>query len=294
MNIYGFMIVKDEADIVGQTLESLQKYGNFTKIFVFDNGSSDDTLQVLQRFANDHIIVNPIHDAFSDNLKYENVYKHQSIFKNGDWFAILDADEVYQESLLPLVQAAEREQANYIESRSAQFYFTEAESNYDFDPVLPAVQQRSYYLLNYGEPRVFKYIQGTTLTADQVKKRGHPLVCCSQQLLMHHFQFRSSRQTQRRLDIRLANNAHSNNWGHITSANWKDYMVPARHLHRFDGTIKPGLPAGANLFKIRDNAAYTMANLNWLRRHKHLTDKQLQFFSATLFQRLLGKLWPSS
>ena len=39
MNIYGFMIVKDEADIVAQTLESLQKYGGFTKFFVFDNGS---------------------------------------------------------------------------------------------------------------------------------------------------------------------------------------------------------------------------------------------------------------
>ncbi len=291
MNIYGFMIVKDEADIVGQTLESLQKYGGFTKIFVFDNGSTDDTLQVVQRFASDNIVVNTLRDAFSDNLKYENVYRHKSLFNIGDWFAILDADEIYQEPLMPLVQAAERERANYIESRSAQFYFTEHESNYGFDPAVPAVQQRSFYLLNYGEPRVFKYIQDITLTADQVKKREQPLVSCSQQLLIHHFQFRSARQTQRRLDIRLANNAHSKNWGHITSANWKDYVVPARHLHHFDGVVQPGLPAGANLFKIRDNAAYTMANLNWLRRHKHLNDKQLQFFSATLLQRLLGKLW---
>ena len=291
MNIYGFMIVKDEADIVAQTLESLQKYGGFTKIFVFDNGSTDGTLQVVQRFANGNIEVNPLHNAFSDNLKYENVYRHQSLFKNGDWFAILDADELYQEPLAPLIQIAEREQANYIESRSAQFYFTEQEVNYDFDPALPAVQQRSFYLLNYGEPRVFKYLEGTTLTADQVKKKEQPLVCCSQQLLIHHFQFRSARQTQRRLDIRLANNAHSKNWGHITSANWKDYVVPARHLHQFDGAVQTGLPAGANLFKIRDNAAYTMANLNWLRRHQHLTHQQLQFFSATLFQRLLGKLW---
>lgn len=290
MNIYGFMIVKDEADIVGQTLASLQKYGSFTKIFVFDNGSSDDTLQIAQRFSSERIIVDTIANSFSDNLKYENVYKHSSFLKNGDWFAILDADEIYQEPLLPLVEMAELEKANYIESRSAQFYFTELESSYEFDPVVPAVQQRSHYLLNYGEPRIFKYMDDMKLTADQVKRRDQPLVLCSRQLLIHHFQFRSAKQTQRRLDIRLANDKQSKNWGHITSSNWRDYIVPARHLHHFDGTLKFGLPQGSNLFKIKDNPAYTMANLNWLRRHHHLTEEQMQFFSASLFQRLIGKL----
>lgn len=291
MSIYGFMIVKDEADILSQTLASLQKYGDFDKIFVFDNGSSDDTLRIAQCYASDKIIVDVIATAFSDNLKYELVYKHASFFKDGDWFAILDADEIYQEPLLPLIKIAESEAANYIESRSAQFYFTELESSYDFDPAVPAVQQRPYYLLNYGEPRIFKYIKGMILTADQVKKRDQSLVLCSRQLLIYHFQFRSATQTQRRLDIRLANNTHSRNWGHIISSNWRDYIVPARHLHRFDGTLHLGLPVDSNLFKIRDNAAYTMANLNWLRRHNHLTEKQVQFFSASIFQRLIGKIF---
>jgi hypothetical protein len=156
---------------------------------------------------------------------------------------------------------------------------------------VPAEQQHPYYLLNYGEPRIFRYSHKAILTSERVKKRDAMLVQCSQQLLIYHFQFRSSKQIQRRLDIRLKNNAHSNNWGHIISANWRDYIVPARHLHRFDGQITNGLPLGSNLYKIRDNAAYTMANLNWLRKYNYLNADQLTFFDANRIQRLVRKLW---
>lgn len=291
MNIYGFMIVKDEEDIICQTLESLSKYGGFSKIFIFDNRSTDGTRKLAQHFKSDKIIVLDINQNFSDNLKYENVYHHANIFNDGDWFAILDADEVYQESLPPLIDAAELEHANYIESRSAQFYFTESDSSYDFDPSVPASQQRPFYLLNYGEPRVFRYSNQFILTADLVKRKDQVLIGCSKQLLIHHIQFRSSQQTQHRLDVRLANHVHSKNWGHINSMKWQDYIVPSRHLHRYDGVIKTGLPHHANLYKIRDNTAYTMANLNWLRKFNYLTEDQLAFFAASRLQRLVRKLW---
>lgn len=291
MTIFGFMIVKDEADILAQTLESLVYFGGFQKIFVFDNGSTDATFQVAQLYDGDLIEVATLDELFSDNLKFENVYRHKNLFKEGDWFAILDADEIYQEPLLPLIQLAEYENANFIESRSAQFYFTEQELNYDFDPAIPAVQQHPYYLLNYGEPRIFRYSKEMVLNSEDVKKRHSSLVSCSRQLLIHHYQFRSARQTQRRLDIRMANNAYSNNWGHINSASWRDYIVPARYLHKFDGKIKTGLPLNANLYTIRDNAAYTMANLNWLKRHHYLNANQLSFFGATRLQRLIRRLW---
>lgn len=291
MNIYGFMIVKDEADILAQTLDSLITFGSFKKIYVFDNGSSDNTLQIAQQYASDRVEVGLLEEPFSDNLKFENVYRYMHFLKNGDWFAILDADEVYQESLLTIVQVAELENSNYIESRSAQFYFTELELNYEFDPSVPAIKQRPYYLLNYGEPRIFRYSDNSRLTSELVKKRDSMLIKCSRQLLIHHFQFRSAKQTQRRLDIRLANNVHSKNWGHISSPKWQDYIVSAKHLHRFEGVIKNGLPENANIYKIKDNAAYTMANLNWLKKYHHLTENQLDFFKATRLKRLVRKIW---
>jgi glycosyltransferase involved in cell wall biosynthesis len=291
MNIFGFMIVKDEVDILAQTIESLKTFGCFKKIFIFDNGSSDGTLELARTYESNLIEVSQLDEPFSDNLKFENVYRHTHLLSEGDWFAILDADEIYQEPLLPIIKAADIEAANYIESRSAQFYFTELDLNYEFNPNILAYEQHPYYLLNYGEPRIFRYSEKSKLTSQGVKKRDLMLTKCSRQLLIHHFQFRSSEQTQRRINIRMANNSHSNNWGHINSANWQDYIVPARYLHKYDGNVINGLPDNANLYKIRNNTAYTMANLNWLKRHNYLTVEQLRFFDASRLQRLVRKLW---
>jgi len=291
MNIYGFMLVKNEADIIGQTLESLIRFGGFTHIFVFDNGSTDETAQIAQRYASATLSVSALPTAFSDNLKFETVYRHRHLMQEGDWFAILDADEVYAEPLLPILTMAEGEGANFVECKSAQFYLTDADASYTFDPAKPAIEQRCHYLVNYGEPRVFRYAPDTTLTADAVKQRVGGLKSASQQFLIHHFQFRSDQQTQKRIDIRRQNNQHSHNWGHINSDQWRDYLVPHHHLHRYDGEIRYGLPPGANLYKIKDNAAYTMANLKWLRRHGHLNPAQLGFMSAGLLKRIIRKVW---
>lgn len=289
MNIYGFMIVKDEADILAQTIQSLLRFGGFRKIFIYDNHSSDGTLDVARRFASDQVIVDSLNDEFSDQLKYDNVYRHQHLFNDGDWFAILDADEIYQEFLAPLIQKAAVNSHNCIEARSAQFYFTEQEDNQHFEPEIPAEQQRRHYLLNYGEPRIFLYEKGHRWAADKVKQREAHLSIAPERLLIHHFQFRSAQQTQRRIEVRIQNNKHSNNWGHINSDQWKNYVIPAKYLHRYDGCIREGLPENANLYKIRNNPAYTMANLKWLRKTHALTPEQLTFFDAGRLKRLLRK-----
>lgn len=291
MNIFGFMIVKDEGDILEQTLQSLLKFGSFTKLFIYDNGSTDNTFSIAKKYASNILIPSELHATFSDNLKYTMVYENESIFSDGDWFAILDADELYQEPQRPIIEAAAQNNYNCIEHNTVQFYFSEQEDNYDFDPSKSAILQRPHYLLNYGEPRIFQYKKGVRLSADLVKKRTPQLAIAPQKLTVYHFQFRSIKQLQKRIKIRSLNNKESNNWGHINSDNWKNYIVPKKHLHRYSGTIEEGLPKGANLFKIRDNAAYTMANLNWLKKNHMLTPEQLSFFSANRWQRIIKKLW---
>lgn len=289
MNIYGFMIVKDEADILAQTIQSLLKFGGFSKIFIFDNHSSDGTLDIARRFSSDQVIVDSLGETFSDQLKYDNIYRHEHLFNDGDWFAILDADEIYQEPLEPLIHKASEKGHNCIEAKSAQFYFTEKEDNQRFDPDIPAEQQRHHYLLNYGEPRVFRHEKRHQWAADRVKQREAGMSIAPERLLIHHFQFRSAQQTQRRIEVRMQNNRHSNNWGHIHSDHWQNYLVPAKYLHRYDGQIREGLPENANLYKIRNNPAYTMANLNWLRKTHALTPEQVTFFGASRLQRLVRK-----
>lgn len=285
------MIVKDEADILGQTIESLLRYGGFSKIFIFDNNSKDDTFEVAQRFASDRLSVSKLDETYSDDLKYEMVYRHSEIFSHSDWFAILDGDEIYTESQTQVIEFATTHNFNCIEHNTAQFYFTEKDISLDFDRSKPAAEQRPYYLLNYGEPRIFKFSEGLRLNTTQVKGRSPLLKISPRKLLVYHFQYRSAQQLEKRLRNRIENNKSSNNWGHVRSSRLDDYIVPAKHLHRFNGTITAGLPKNSNLYKIRDNAAYTMANLNWLKKNDALTKEQLTFFLATKWQRLLRKIW---
>jgi len=126
MNLYGLLIAKDEADIIEQTLLSLREFGGFKKIFFYDNGSSDDTAKIAKKFNDIIPKVYTLSDAFSDNLKYKLLYQHANEFQSGDWFAILDADELFTEKTLDKITIAENNNSNCIEykiRKGAGLYF---------------------------------------------------------------------------------------------------------------------------------------------------------------------------
>jgi glycosyltransferase involved in cell wall biosynthesis len=290
MKIFGFLLVKNEEDIVAQTLASLVKYGDFDKIFVFDNLSTDQTLNIAQQFESNTIIVDSVGTEFSDQLKFDLINSKKEIFKPGDWITTLDADELYFLPLPDFIEKAEMEGANCIEHNTVQFYMTDTDATYEFDPLQPATDQRKYYLLNYGELRIFKYTHDLELTADSTKGRYQYFKPASRNYPVLHFQYRSRHQIKRRAALRIENNIYSNNWGHVNSINWKDYFVPSRHLHLYhEGYIQTGLPINTNLYKVRNNPAYTMANLIWMRRRGHLTRDQDDFFNTNRLLRIVKK-----
>lgn len=285
------MIVKNEDDILAQTIESLLNYGGFTNIFIFDNMSEDNTLAVAKQYESEIVKVSQLNEPFSDNLKYEKIYRYSSLFNEGDWFAILDADEIYAEPLYPVCERASQEGANLIETKSAQFYFTDKDKSYDFDSSQPAYKQRPYYLVNYGEPRVFRYTKSVTLSADYVKSKPNELIPAKHLFQIFHFQFRSSKQMQKRIQVRIENNKHSGNWGHVKNTDWREYIIKSTYLNKYSGTIELGLPEHASLYKIPDNAAYTMANILWLERHGFLSVKQQDFLQASRLKRIFKRLF---
>lgn len=291
MNLYGILIAKDEGDIIEQTLLSLRQFGGFKKIFFYDNGSSDNTAKIAKKFNDIVASVSTVSQTYSDTLKYQLLYQHAAEYQTGDWLAILDADELYAEHALDKIVAAERVGANYIESKSSQFYFTELDDCQHFFPHIPIIEQRQHYLVNYGEPRIFKFSPDIELTELKVKSRFAWLKPGPEKLLVNHFQYRSAQQVQHRINVRLANHSASNNWGHIKNPRWQDYLVKAAWLHRFNGEHQFGLPANANLYKIPNNCAYTGTSLRWMATNKYLTDDQKAFFTASRLERLWRKFF---
>lgn len=291
MSIYGFLIAKNEDDIIDQTILSLKRYGGFKKIFLADNTSTDQTFNIMQKHKSLDIEVISVSNEFSDQLKFDLINSKKDLFKKGDWITTLDADELYFKPLSESIQIAENEGANCIEHNTVQFYLTSKEKSYDFDVDRPAIDQRQHYLVNYGELRAFKYDGCNNLTAASTKGRFDFFKPSTCNYPVHHFQYRSKHQIEQRNLLRINNNRHSNNWGHVTNVNWLTYLIPAEYLHFYDGSIKFGLPADANLYKIPDNPAYTMASLNWMKKRGYLTTEQNEFFNASRLKRIYKKLF---
>jgi len=291
MNIYGILIAKDEGDIIEQTLLSLREYGGFKKIFFYDNGSEDNTAKIAKKFNDIIPNVHDLNQAYSDDLKYKLLYDHEGDFKSGDWMVVLDADELLIEPIANKVAIAESNNSNCIQYSDAQFYFTELDDFLEFKPNVPAIEQRKHYLINYGEPRIFKYDPNIKLNKKRVKCNDPWLKSSPDNLLVNHFQFRCAQQTQHRIDVRLANNQSSNNWGHIKQKHWQDYLVQSQWLHQFNGTHIYGLPKSSNLYKIPDNPAYTSASLKWMASSHYLTEEQMAFFDASRLKKIVKKFF---
>lgn len=290
MKLYGILVAKNEGDIIEQALLSLKKFGGFEKIFFYDNGSSDDTLAIARKFNDFVTCIDVSTTPYSDTLKYELLYSQSHSYVNGDWIAILDADELYAESLMQKIEFAEQHGANCIEEKCAQFYLTEKDDASVFDPTTEAIMQRKHYLINYGEPRIFKYNDALKLNETLVKTRNQILVPSAEKLLINHFQYRSSSQLSTRIKVRQANNLSSGNWGHVDRARWEDYVIKSKYLHEFCGEFKYGIPVDANLYKMENNIAYTRSNLRWLSKNKYFRQAEEDFLKAGKFKRILNKL----
>lgn len=292
MKIFGFLIARNEGDIIGQVLQRLLELGCYERIYFFDNDSTDDTAAVARTLANEVLQVNICSRPFSDSLKYQLIDEHRAEFTEGDWIHVLDADEILIDNPRSLAGLAAQEGSNAVEHGYVQFYMQEGSANVRFHAGVPAAEQLTHYLLNWGEPRFFRFSPDYLLNESFVKQRDPRLLISSRLLHIQHFQFRSAEQVQRRIEVRLANNRHSGNWGHVKAARWQDYCVPTRFLHKFDGQIRRGLPEGVDLFTAPNNAAYTAASLNWMRRHGHLAAEHERYFTAGALERRLRSLHP--
>jgi len=261
MRLFGLLLVKNEADIIEELLSFLREIDVYDRIFFFDLGSDDDTFQKALQFA--ALLHNPqvLDRPYSERLRMEMLVDHAHLYRAGDWVAVIDADEFYVDDPWALIAEAEREPgADSIHTFQAQFYLTDgdvAAASVE-DPREPIRQRRRHYLVNWSEPRFFKYRPGQTrsLTWDRP---------CSRRLLNRHYQFRTPNQIQTRVRTRMDNLHHRlserrpdySPWMHLHSTDWNDYVVPHELLHYDDGgPLRWGLPDGVT------NDAYRLPPFN--------------------------------
>lgn len=90
MNVSVVMIVKNGARTIRRTLESLKV---FDDVVVYDNGSTDETLQIARKYPNVHLIEGTFDGFGTTKNRAASFAKH-------DWILIIDSDEVVDAELL--------------------------------------------------------------------------------------------------------------------------------------------------------------------------------------------------
>lgn len=134
MRIVAHMMIFNEADIIRETLEEIDRWGGIEAIVVLDGGSTDGTIDVVRNFrdgstnAEVALYVRPDpEDRFADHRRMELLNLTREY--EPDWIISLDADEIYHTSPVDAIVAAEEEGkgANVIWCDVPQFWITLAD-----------------------------------------------------------------------------------------------------------------------------------------------------------------------
>jgi glycosyltransferase involved in cell wall biosynthesis len=235
MRLYATCLVKNEDDIIAQTLTHATRYCD--KIFVLDNGSTDRTWQIVQSLActNPRIIaLGQAFEPFRNVLRARAYNTVHTELDDQDWWLILDSDEFLAEDPKPLLIQATKDGANVIFTWQIQFYFTDV----DYRAWLagldcrdrPIFDRRRHYLINWQERRLFRNQPSLEWTAagwnpDRLRRVWR------RRILNRHYQFRDPIQIEQRLRLRLKT---IEGFRHVKAAgsdDWRTVMRNSRNLN---------------------------------------------------------------
>lgn len=235
MRIFGLCLVKNEADILRTSLTAALAWCD--RIFVFDNGSTDGTWEIVQDLARADSRVVPFKQdpkPFDDALRAEIFQAYRGEAKAGDWWCRLDSDEFYVDDPKAFLAAVPRSH-HVVWGLWLQYFLT----NEDLARFSPADEQTPpeitperfprYYQAKGGEARFFRHRDGLVWNGGAWP--AHLGLIEPRRIRVKHFQYRSPAQIQRRLDTRRAAAAAGwQHFGHSTQESWRDKVADAAKL----------------------------------------------------------------
>lgn len=204
MKIHGLCVAKNEADIIEQTLRAAAEWCDW--IYVLDNGSTDDTWEKVQALSSALPCVVPFkQDArpFDDGIRGEILRHYLPRARRGDWWCILDADEIYVDNPRVFLQGVPW-RYNAVWQQSFAYRFTDKDlAAYRADPEryadsVPVERKLHYYQISdYSELRFFRHSRNLTYMPGTELRPVYP-----KRIRLKHFAYRSPDQIRKRLETR--------------------------------------------------------------------------------------------
>ena len=225
MRIHGMSLVKNEADVIGQSLVAAATWADF--IYVYDNGSDDSTWEIVRDLAATHPQIVPYKQEatpFGEFLRRELFERYRGTPR--DWWCTMDADEFYIDDPRRFL-ASVPERFGEVWNASFEYYFTDVDAaRYEEDPAayaddVPVGDKCRYYINNWSEPRFFRNTERLEWNEGEAWPEGlgpaYP-----ERIRLKHYQYRSPPQIQRRLDSRRD---APNSFRHEMLPDWKQAIL---------------------------------------------------------------------
>ena len=221
---------------------SITRLGFCDKVFVLDNGSSDDTWAIVEELgrARPREVIPFAVDTrpFERRMRGLMYDALRSELTDRDWFMQLDADEFLLEDPRRVLTRANAKGHNRVRTWQAQFQFTDLdlarwESGRE-DRNAPIESRRHYFVVDWRETRLWQnrpdqpWGTSNRSTVPGFADRNAPW-----SLVNRHYQYRDPDQIQRRLEVRAAVRS-AEAFEHVTTENWRQHVVPAASLRRWE------------------------------------------------------------
>jgi hypothetical protein len=233
MKIRGLCMVKNEADVIGQSLSAASDWCD--SIYVWDNGSTDgtwETVLALSRTLPPVVAERRDTRPFREALRGELFRDHLAEATVGDWWCVLDADEFYIDDPRGFLAAVPGE-FDEVWAASFEYYFTEKDvARFEEDPSsyadeVPVEQKLQFYLNNWSEPRFFRLSKRIAWKPEAAWPENlgpaYPV-----RIRLKHFQYRSPEQIQKRLETR-SEPISRGHFPHEGLPQWKASMLEVGH-----------------------------------------------------------------
>jgi glycosyltransferase involved in cell wall biosynthesis len=207
MKIFGTCLIKNEADIIEETLEHAVTWCDV--IIVDDNGSTDGTWEIVQRMAKRYPQIIPWRQKalpYSEALRGDPFRAYRHLSSDGDWWAKLDSDERYIDEPRAFLASVPRGH-HVVVAAQCQYQFTEKDLadwqlwEHSGAQTPPAHERLHFYRCDWAEIRFFRY-RSRLVWPESSSWPVHMGVMHPRRIRNRHLQYRAPQQMQLRLDTR--------------------------------------------------------------------------------------------
>lgn len=205
MKILSISVIKDEADIIALSLSKALEWSD--KIFVLDNGSTDNTWEIVKDLSEQDPRIVPwkkFDVPFYEGLRAEVFNEFRTIAEEGDWWCFrLDADEFYIDNPKHFLQNISKRH-HYVCKDSIEYYLTfkdleELNFKENFSSLINKIKY--YDKFTYREARFFRHRNRLDWNPKDPFPK-HMGIVSNKLIRAKHYQYRSIDQIQRRLEVR--------------------------------------------------------------------------------------------